>query len=80
VDSAGDIYIADSGNNRIQEIAKATGNQWGQSMTAGDIYTVAGSPGGTARCSPNGTQTPATLLRDPQSMERALLATEPLDE
>ena len=43
VDAAGDLYIADTHNNRLQEVAVASGTQWGQSMTAGDIYTVIGS-------------------------------------
>jgi RHS repeat-associated protein len=47
VDSSGDIYFADTDDNRIQEIAGYTGSQWGQSMIAGDIYTVAGNPAGT---------------------------------
>ncbi|MGH3168501.1 MAG: fibronectin type III domain-containing protein, partial [Trebonia sp.] len=46
VDGSGDIYFADTQDNRIQEIAGYTGSQWGQSMIAGDIYTVAGSPAG----------------------------------
>ena len=29
IDSAGDCIIADTDNNRIQEIAKAAGTQWG---------------------------------------------------
>jgi hypothetical protein len=41
-DAAGDVYIADSGNNRIQEIYVSGGAKWGQAMTAGDIYTIAG--------------------------------------
>ena len=43
LDSAGDLYITDSGNARVREIAAANGPQWSQSMTAGDIYTVASS-------------------------------------
>ena len=31
VDSAGNLYISDTGNNRIQEVAAATGAQCGQS-------------------------------------------------
>ena len=42
-DSAGDLYIADCGNNRIRVVAAKTGTVFGQSMTADDIYTVAGS-------------------------------------
>jgi RHS repeat-associated protein len=48
LDAAGDLFIADNGNNRVQEVAASTSTQWGQSMTAGDIYTVAGSAAGTA--------------------------------
>jgi YD repeat-containing protein len=44
VDSAGDLYIADTFNNRLQEVPVASGTQWGQSMTAGDMYTVINSP------------------------------------
>ena len=48
VDSSGDIYIVDQGNNRIQEVAGVNGTQHGVSMTKGDIYTIAGSSSGTA--------------------------------
>jgi hypothetical protein len=43
VDSAGDLLIADTGNARIRMVAASTGTFYGQSMTAGDIYTVAGN-------------------------------------
>src|SRR5262249_5291441 len=49
VDASGNLYIADSENNKVREVAAANGTQWGQSMTASDIYTVAG----------NGTQGPS---------------------
>jgi hypothetical protein len=45
--SAGSLFIADAGNNRIQELAGSAGTQWGQSMAADDVYTVAGSSAGT---------------------------------
>ncbi len=45
VDGSGNLVIADTGNNRIRVVADTTGTFYGQSMTAGDIYTVAG--GGT---------------------------------
>ena len=45
VDSAGNLVITDTGNNRIRVVAGGTGTFYGRAMTAGDIYTVAG--GGT---------------------------------
>jgi hypothetical protein len=42
-DAAGDLYIADANNNRVREVAAGNGTQWGPSMTAGDICTVAGT-------------------------------------
>ena len=45
VDSAGNMYIADTGNARVVEIPVASGTQWGISMTANDYYTVAGYTG-----------------------------------
>jgi hypothetical protein len=43
VDSAGNLLIADSNNRRIRVVADKTGTFYGQAMTAGDIYTVAGN-------------------------------------
>ncbi len=45
VDSLGNLVITDTGNNRVRVVAASTGTFYGQAMTAGDIYTVAG--GGT---------------------------------
>jgi trimeric autotransporter adhesin len=45
VDAAGNLVIADTSNRRIRVVAHSTGAFYGQPMTAGDIYTVAG--GGT---------------------------------
>jgi sugar lactone lactonase YvrE len=42
VDGAGNVLIADSGNARVRVVAATTGTFYGQAMTAGDIYTVAG--------------------------------------
>ena len=52
VDSSGDLYIADTGNNHIEEVPSSTGIQWydltaDSPMDAGDIYVVAGAANAT---------------------------------
>jgi hypothetical protein len=42
VDGAGNVLIADTVNDRVRVVAASTGTFYGQNMTAGDIYTVAG--------------------------------------
>jgi hypothetical protein len=37
------VLIADSSNSRIRVVASRTGTFYGQAMTAGDIYTIAGN-------------------------------------
>ena len=64
-DSAGDLYTADSGGNRIQETPATTGTQWGQSMMAGDTYTVAGSSTGSAGHTGNGGVATSAKLSGP---------------
>jgi trimeric autotransporter adhesin len=43
VDSAGNLVIADTENHRVRVVAVQSGRFYGQAMTAGDIYTVAGN-------------------------------------
>jgi RHS repeat-associated protein len=64
VSPAGDVYIADSMDNRIREIAVHTGPQWGKQMTAGDIYTVAGSSS-TPNTGGNGGRATSAKLNEP---------------
>lgn len=45
VDSAGNLLIADAGNNRVRMVPLGAGTHFGVVMTAGRIYTVAGSGG-----------------------------------
>jgi hypothetical protein len=45
LDGAGNVVIADRGNNRVRVVAEQTGTFYGQAMTAGDIYNVAGRGG-----------------------------------
>ena len=68
VDGSGNIYFADTADNRVQEIPVTTGTQWGISMTAGDVYTVAGSPGGQAGASSSTTPAASTLLDQPEGL------------
>ncbi len=42
VDGAGNLVIADQFQNRVRVVAVRTGTFYGQAMTAGDIYTIAG--------------------------------------
>ena len=71
VDSSGDVFIADTTNNRVRMVPASSGTFFGQAMTRADIYTVAGT--GTA-CS---THTPAgcgyTSSGVPQLATTALL-------
>src|SRR5260370_11570755 len=52
VDGSGNLVIADSPDNRVRVVAARTGRFYGRAMTAGDIYTVAGT--GTAGFSGDG--------------------------
>ena len=58
-DAAGNLLIADYYNNRVRVVAATSGTFYGQAMTAGDIYTIAG--GGTAGLGDRGPATKAEL-------------------
>ena len=45
MDGAGNLVIADTFNYRVRVVAESSGTFYGRSMTAGDIYTVAGNGG-----------------------------------
>ncbi|MGH3158836.1 MAG: hypothetical protein ACRDNF_20010, partial [Streptosporangiaceae bacterium] len=55
-DAAGNLVIADGGNERVRVVAASTGTFYGQAMTAGYIYTVAGD----GHCGFSGDGGPAT--------------------
>jgi hypothetical protein len=62
-DSAGNLFIADEGNHRIRVVAATTGTYYGISMTAGNIYTVAGT--GTSGYSGDGGLATGAQLNNP---------------
>jgi hypothetical protein len=66
VDGAGNLLIADTVNDRVRVVAAATGTLFGQSMTAGDIYTVAGD--GTGGYSGDGGPATSTELDAPRGV------------
>jgi hypothetical protein len=63
VDAQGNLVIADTANNRIRVVAESTGTFFGQAMTAGDIYTVAGD--GTASYNSDGIDAVSADLNGP---------------
>lgn len=63
VDAAGDIVIADSGSDKIDVLAAKTGKAYGQDMTVGHLYVVAGD--GTSGTSGLGGVATAADLSDP---------------
>jgi trimeric autotransporter adhesin len=66
IDHAGNLVLADTGNDRIRVVAESSGMFYGLAMTAGDIYTVAGD--GTAGSSGNGGPATSAELREPESV------------
>jgi hypothetical protein len=58
LDNAGNVLISDAGNARVRVLPVRSGALYGQQMTAGDIYTIAG----------NGSPGPATLGRPATSV------------
>src|SRR5213080_4421501 len=71
MDPAGNLVIADSFNGRIRVVAASSGTFYGQAMTAGNIYTVAG--GGVRGLGDGGPATsamlsePGAVALDPQA-------------
>jgi hypothetical protein len=63
LDASGNLVICDSGNNVLRVVATTTGTFYGRSMTAGDIYTVAGT--GTAGSAGDGGPATSAELDQP---------------
>ncbi len=66
VGAAASVLVADTGNDRIRVIAGTTGTFYGQAMTAGDIYTIAGTGPGDNPVGNGGPATSAQLGIEPQ--------------
>ncbi|HEV2371412.1 MAG TPA: hypothetical protein VGS19_04510 [Streptosporangiaceae bacterium] len=65
VDGTGNLVFADAGSNRVRVVATSTGTFYGQAMTAGDIYTVAGIDNGTYGFSGDGGPATKAQLNSP---------------
>jgi trimeric autotransporter adhesin len=63
VDGSGNVVLTDDHNNRVQVVAEQTGTFYGQAMTAGDIYGIAGD--GTAGDSGDGGPATAAEMNSP---------------
>jgi trimeric autotransporter adhesin len=57
--SSGDLFIADSGNCRVREVASRAGFSFGRYLRAGEIVTVAGGP-----CSNHANPAPTAVAVD----------------
>jgi hypothetical protein len=68
VDGSFNVFIADTGNNAIREIAFANGTNYGIAMTAGHIYTVAGTLNVTPGYNGEGKASVGALLLGPQGV------------
>ena len=64
-DSSGDIAIADTNDNVVRFVPAASGTYFGQTMTADDIYTIAGN--GTADYSGDGGAATGAELNGPSA-------------
>ena len=72
LDSSGDLYIADTDNNRVQFVAASTCSSscpFGlSSTTAGDVYTIAGSGSGSSGSTGDGGAATSALLSAPSGV------------
>ena len=65
-DGFGNLVIADASGNRIRVVAASSGTFYGQAMTTGDIYTVAGN--GNTGFSGDGGPATSAMLANPEDV------------
>ncbi|MHB8247103.1 MAG: RHS repeat domain-containing protein [Acidimicrobiales bacterium] len=67
IDSSGDLFISDTSNNQVREVAASSGVGWTLpgTLTKGDIYTVAGSTLGTSGYTGDGASARSALFNQP---------------
>jgi sugar lactone lactonase YvrE len=69
VDPQGDIFVADTFNGRVREVAATSHSDFGIAMVAGDIYTVAGDgQGGSQAASGDGGPAISAGIGTPQGV------------
>ena len=68
VDAAGNVLIADTFNQSVRVVAASAGTFYGQAMTAGDIYTIAGSGYGNFGYSGDGGAATSAELDSPEGV------------
>ena len=66
VDPVGNVLFSDTNNNAIRALAETTGTFYGQAMTNGDVYTIAGN--GTSGYSGDGGPHSAAGLSNPDGL------------
>jgi sugar lactone lactonase YvrE len=66
VDASGNVYLSTAGNHRIRVIAATTGTVFGVAVTAGNIYTIAGT--GTGAFGGDGAAATAATVNQPYGM------------
>ncbi|MGC9292625.1 MAG: hypothetical protein ACP5EP_07855 [Acidobacteriaceae bacterium] len=64
VDGQGNVYFSDVFNNRVRMVAAVNGTYFGQTMTAGYIYTIAGGGSSTK----SGAQATNAALNNPKGV------------
>jgi len=68
-DQSGNVLVADTTNNRVRVAAEQSGSFYGQTMTAGHIYTVAGNGSGVVPSHvPNGVSATTTPVVEPSGV------------